>query len=282
MRSYRHLMPLPLLALAALGLSACAGMADAKMGYYSEATASPMVQAEGAYGGAGYGGDSYDDAEYDGLDEDSFNVDSRSMVEAKPDPARPDEPPTPDKTAPQEVEVPAKRLIIYDANLGLRVFRMDEVLDKARALNEKHGGWLQQSTSTSLVMRVPAENFEALVKELEALGEVSYRNVVGTDVTEEFFDLQIRLQNAMTLRERYVKLLTEAKSVEAALAIEKEMARLTEDIERMKGRLRFLRDRSAFSTVTLNLEQKQPTTSRGRVALPFGWLQGYHLESILD
>ncbi len=193
----------------------------------------------------------------------------------------PKEPPAAGE-AKDEVPVPKERMIIYDAQLGLLVFKVDEVLVTARELNKKHGGWVQQSTSNSLTMRIPVAKFDTFVAELEALGMVSYKNVVGTDVTEEFFDLEIRMKNAQQLRERYIELLKDAKTVEASLAIEKELARLTGDIERMKGRMRFLRDRAAFSTVTLTLEKRQPGVERSRVPLPFRWLQDYHVGSVLD
>ena len=183
---------------------------------------------------------------------------------------------------PGKVEPPSERLIIYNGQLGLSVFKLDERLKQAVALNKKYGGWVQQSTSSSLIMRVPAKSFEKLMGELEELGDVNFKNVIGTDVTEEFFDLQIRLKNAMSLRDRFIQLLAQAKTVESTIAIEKELARLTEKIERMKGRIRFLRNQAAFSTITLTLSPKQATANPGRIPLPFDWLREYNLDSVIQ
>lgn len=118
--------------------------------------------------------------------------------------------------------------------------------------------------------------------ELEELGDVNYRNVVGTDVTEQFYDTQIRLKNAEVLRDRYIELLRQAKTVEDSLAIERELARVTQDIELLKGKLRFLQNQIAFSTINLSLERKtQEPVKATRVPLPFGWMGQYHLDSVL-
>jgi len=187
---------------------------------------------------------------------------------------------SPEKSPP-DVETQQARMIIYTAQLGLLVFKVEEKLDEAAAMGKEHGGWIQQSTSSSLTIRVPAEKFEALLEGLQDLGDVSHKNVVGNDVTEEFFDLQIRMKNAMVLRDRFIALLAQAKSVEASIAIEKELARLTEQIERMKGRSRFLRDQSAYSTITIDFQPKQASVRPGRIPLPFDWLRDYSIEGVL-
>lgn len=200
-------------------------------------------------------------------------------VAAEPSPSSQDAPGDDSK---QPVPVPREQMIIYNADIGVEVFKVEETLAKVRALNKEMGGWVQQSTSTSLTMRIPVKEFDAFVEALSGFGDVTYKNVVGTDVTEQFFDLQIRMNNAVALRERYIELLKEAKSVEASLAIEKELARLTADIESMKGRLRYLKDRAAFSTITFNVALKNPTVRRSRVPLPFRWLSDYNLDGALN
>jgi hypothetical protein len=159
---------------------------------------------------------------------------------------------------------------------------MEDTLTKAEAIGEKYKGWVQQSTSTSLTLRVPAEQFEATMADLEALGDVNFRNVVGTDVTEQFYDTQIRLKNAEVLRDRYIELLRQARTVEDSLAIERELARVTQDIELLKGKLRFLGNQIAFSTINLSLQRKtQEPVKNTHVHLPFGWMGQYNLDSVL-
>jgi len=182
----------------------------------------------------------------------------------------------------EEAPVIGQRIIIYVADIGLYVFEIDATLKKAIALSIELGGWVQQSTSNTVLLRIPAQHFQTVLAEFETLGDVSYKNITGTDVTEEFLDTQLRLKNAMVLRDRYVELLAKAKNVEESLLIEKELGRITEEIERMKGRLKFLRDHAAYSTIKLLLQKKTDEPPHvTRVALPFDWLQSYRLENVL-
>jgi len=174
-----------------------------------------------------------------------------------------------------------RRLIIYVADLSLFVFDIDEALEAAGAAAKLKGGWVQRSTTEMLTIRVPVQNFDALLDALLELGTVNSKNIVGTDVSEEFFDLQIRLRNVEALRERFVKLLEQAKTVEDSLKVEKELARVTAEIERFKGRLKFLKDQGMNSTITVIFSKKPDVYRHSRVTLPFGWISGYSIESAL-
>ncbi|MEL6179463.1 MAG: DUF4349 domain-containing protein, partial [Myxococcota bacterium] len=82
-------------------------------------------------------------------------------------------------------DVPSKpaagqRLIIYRAEMGVYVFDVEQSLAEAAALTKANQGWVQQSTNTSLLLRVPVGQFDALVEALSGLGDVHTQNVVGT------------------------------------------------------------------------------------------------------
>jgi hypothetical protein len=175
------------------------------------------------------------------------------------------------------------RVILYSADLGLFVFDFKKTLASAVEITKAEGGYVQASTSNSVTLRVPAAKFESVLEKLDKLGDANFRNVVGTDVTEEYLDLNIRLRNAEALRDRLAALLLQAKEVKDALAIEKELARVTGEIEQLKGRIRFLSDRAAFSVITLHLEPKTSEQVHvDHIPLPFGWLQQYGLGEVLQ
>ncbi len=295
MTPWRRVLP-PLLSLALLGLTACAG------GYAEQASYARSYDA--AYGGEAAPGAAapkmaMEAEESGGLldgffnDGDKLAYDEAPAPEPAPDVSKPEAPPVTIKTAPQGApgdeapsaqktpEPPTQRIIIYTGELGLYVYEVDATLEQATKLTQEMGGWVQQSTSTSLMIRVPARNFEMIMAELVKLGDVSYKNVVGQDVTEEFYDLSIRLNNATVMRERYVELLKKATTVEDSLKIEQELGRITEEIERLKGRLKFLQQHASFSTITIQLSKKSDAPIRDtRVPLPFYWLQNYSLDEL--
>jgi hypothetical protein len=256
-------------------LSACgaaSGYADYAPTYAEAAPAAPMAKmvagGEGAF-----------------VSDDLDLQNEPEELEAPPEPSKPEADQGGDKQPADgqgEVPVPQSRLVIYRADLGLFVFDVEGTLKKAVAICDKYKGWIQQSTSESVTLRIPAESFEGVMAELDPLGDLNFRNVVGTDVTEQFYDTQIRLKNAEILRVRYIDLLKQARTVEDSLAIERELARVTEEIELLKGRLRFLKDQIAFSTITLHLQRKtQEPVSTTRVPLPFDWMGEYNIDGAL-
>jgi hypothetical protein len=106
--------------------------------------------------------------------------------------------------------------------------------------------------------------------------------VAAEDVTDQYVDLELRLRNAQAVRARLEKLL-ETASVRDAVEIHKELARVTEEIERLEGKLKLLRDRIAFSTITVSFERTEPQRVRTQQALlPFPWMRMMGLAPLLQ
>src|SRR5690606_10928958 len=84
------------------------------------------------------------------------------------------------------------------------------------------------------------------------------QNQKGEDVTEEFVDLEARIATTKKLEERILELLdTRDGEIKDVIDIERELARVRTDIERMEGRLRFLDDRTSLTTVTIEAREQQ-------------------------
>jgi len=165
-----------------------------------------------------------------------------------------------------------KRAVVYTGSLWMVVRSASEAADRVVAIAERAGGHLHAMAATSVTVRIPADRFRDCVAEVSRLGEVVRREIKGADVTDELRDLGTRLRNAQAVRERLAKLLDMAATVEDALLIEKELARVAGDIELLKGRLAHLADSVAFSTLTVRLNARAPA-ARKRPALPFAWVR---------
>ena len=102
----------------------------------------------------------------------------------------------------------------------------------------------------------------------------------GDDVTEQYVDLQSQLTNLEATRARIQEFLEDAKSVDEALRVNQELANIEAQIEQIKGRMNYLTDRSAFSTITINLEPEfpvltpTPTSTPRPTATPIPWKPG--------
>jgi two-component sensor histidine kinase len=192
----------------------------------------------------------------------------------------------PQKQAPDErtaTDATSGPLLIYQAILHLAVYQVQDNQRSVVAIARELEGYLAQQSDTIVVIRVPARRFQEALGRIEALGDVLHRNIQATDVSEEFRDTQIRLRNLEQVRDRLAALLAQARTVEESLQIERELERLTTEIESMKGRLRFLEDRIAFSTITVNFSPREQETLQGELFnLPFDFLYNLGLRTLLN
>ncbi|MGD8807771.1 MAG: DUF4349 domain-containing protein, partial [Chloroflexota bacterium] len=137
------------------------------------------------------------------------------------------------------------------------------------------GGWLVSSDlyessgykRGSVTIRIPAERFDDAVAEIKAMAlEVRSESTSSQDVTEEYVDLESRLANLEATADRVRGFLDEARNVEDALDVNRELSSLEGDIEVIKGRMQYLSQSAAYSTLTVNLipdEISQPVEIGG-------------------
>lgn len=131
----------------------------------------------------------------------------------------------------------------------------------------------------SLIIRVPSGNFDALIDAVgQGVEKFDVKRISKKDVGEEFVDLQARLKAKRALEERYLQLLAKAKNVEEMLQIERELAKIREEIEAKQGRLKYLQNQVSMSTISLRFyelteEVQAEATFGSRVsnALESGW-----------
>jgi hypothetical protein len=117
----------------------------------------------------------------------------------------------------------------------------------------------KQVRSATLELKVPASRFDELTGLLEPLGRLQFVNVGAEDVSEEFVDLTARVANGRRLEERLIELLrTRTGKLQDVLTVERELARVREEIERMEGRMRFLKSSAQLSTLSVNLFEPPP------------------------
>lgn len=169
----------------------------------------------------------------------------------------------------------AGRLVVYNAELYVVVANISDALNRAKAVATAMGGYLQAMDADSITVKVPATKFDDAIAAMEKLGEVTRKEIKGTDVTEQMQDLQIRLKNAKDMRERLSDLLKRAEKVEDALKIEKELERVAGEVELLEGKIQYLETNVAFSTLTVHVNSPVPQreiTPEARA--PIAWIRG--------
>ncbi len=160
-----------------------------------------------------------------------------------------------------------ERKILYSASLLLAVENPDSSNVKIGKIAQKYHGYVSQTGTSQTTIRVKSEELDQAVAEISALGKLQNKNLTGQDVTEEFMDYEIRLENAEKARARYLELLAKAENVEAALLVEKELERLNGIIDLMKGKMTRIEHLEAFSTITVNLKERKKPGVLGYVGI---------------
>jgi len=175
----------------------------------------------------------------------------------------------PEQVAPTETQDPAAApMVIRTGNASIQIDSLETAIGQVRALADRVGGYIANSQiqsgdnqvrSANIEIKVPANRFDALVTGLTPLGKVEYVNVSAQDVGEEFTDVTARVANSRRLESRLIELLaTRTGKLSDVLEIERELARVREEIERMEGRLRYLRAHVATSSLTVTVHEKAP------------------------
>jgi hypothetical protein len=109
-----------------------------------------------------------------------------------------------------------------------------------------------------VTVRVISSKFDAAFDDLKEVAlVVRSENVNTQDVTEEFVDLEARLQNKYRQEERLLDLFDKADKVEDLIKVESELARVRSDIERWEGRKRYLSSQTDYAQIVVMVEEDE-------------------------
>lgn len=164
----------------------------------------------------------------------------------------------------------AERQLIRTGELRVTVEEFADADDEARRIVESYDGFVseraretrerdgEEYVTGELVVRVPSDEFDATMADLEALGEVDRSATESEDVGERIADLEARLENREAERDRLRDLYEEANTTEDVLAVQSELADVQSEVERLDTRLDTLAERVALATIRVALSEEPP------------------------
>ena len=181
---------------------------------------------------------------------------------------------------------PVDKKIIKSGSLSLDVVDLDKVSKTIYDLVSVKEGYIQSSSRhdydnynrLNMQIRVPVADFKELYDSIAKLGDVTLDETNSQDVTEQYFDLEIRLSSLNVKKESLTKLFDKAKNVSEILQIENELNRVIYEIESVKGRLQYFDRNVAMSSISLSIFERNPASTieknnieRLKFALKDGW-----------
>jgi len=169
----------------------------------------------------------------------------------------------------QSMAEAANRKILRNGELTLEVASPADTERKITTIADALGGFVVTSESkqhdtgdpakqyleVNLVIRVPAAQFQTAFDQILSTGSrVIQQKKTGQDVTEEFIDLEARIKTQNALELQFLEIMKQATKVPDALEVQRQIAEVRTEIEKLEGRKRFLENRATLSTITVSLQ----------------------------
>ena len=162
----------------------------------------------------------------------------------------------------------ASNMIIRTATASVQVDSLEPAVALVRELATRLGGYVgssgivtgkNQLRQAAIEVKVPAARFDEVLSGLTPIGKLESVNVTAQDVGEEFVDVSARMDNARRLERRLIDLLAaRTGKLKDVLDVERELARVREEIDRYEGRLRYLKAHTAMSTLSVTVHEPLP------------------------
>ncbi|WP_030709851.1 DUF4349 domain-containing protein [Streptomyces griseus] len=152
--------------------------------------------------------------------------------------------------------------VIRTATLSVEVKSVPKAVAAARGAAEGAGGLvasenterLDDTYETShLVLRVPQERFQEVLRELAGSGKLLSRTSNAKDVTDQVVDVDSRISTQRASVARVRELMDQAEKISDVVALEGELSSRQSDLESLLAQQASLKDRTSLATITLDL-----------------------------
>lgn len=146
--------------------------------------------------------------------------------------------------------------IIKNGSVTIEVPNFTDIEQSITKWAEGLAGYVSQYSTyeqnCNFTVRIPAARFDSAISTIGDIGVLKERSVSSNDVSEQYYDLQTRLNNKLIMKEKLEKYLSQAKDVKDMLQIEVELNNAITDIENMTGRMKRLSGQIDYSTINVN------------------------------
>lgn len=160
-----------------------------------------------------------------------------------------------------------ERLVIKNAEMRVSVADPTEAMQAVTQLAKRLGGFVVTSESQSannasggyksawISIRIPTAKLDdalQAIRDLAADGKdgVLSESVSGQDVTADFVDSQSRIRNLEAAENQLMTLMENTSDLEQTLRVFKELTRTRQEIEVLKGHVKYLQEAASMSMIS--------------------------------
>ena len=156
-------------------------------------------------------------------------------------------------------------MIIRTAQLSVITKEFDKARANLEAILKRHRGYVGElkandttgsGRTLTATLRVPADQLDATLTEVKALGRVESESQSGQDVTSQYVDLQARLANARNTEQRLTDLLrNRTGKLSDVLEVEQELDRVRGQIEQMEAERKTMANQVSYATLNATISE---------------------------
>lgn len=159
--------------------------------------------------------------------------------------------------------------LILSADLSLETQDFEKTCADLESMTAAAGGYIESNGTSGAVgerwanytLRVPQEQFEACFAKIGETCHVVSSNRWSEDVTEQYTDIEIRLQTLTTKHERLLSLLDKASAMEDIISLENALADCEYEIDSLSGQKRHYDSLVDFSILSVSVRETQSLTA---------------------
>ena len=164
------------------------------------------------------------------------------------------------------------RLVIRNANLSIVVLDPGGAMEAISSMAEEMGGFVVTSNlykitssegveipQADITIRVPVEKLDEAIQTVKAMVEdpavdILTENVSGQDVTKDYTDTKSRLTNLEAAEIQLQNIMDSATKTEDVLAVYNQLVQIREQIEVLKGQVKYYEESAALSAINISLK----------------------------
>lgn len=171
----------------------------------------------------------------------------------------------------EKVSGSSERIVIQNSSLSLLVEDVRETGDRILATVKSMGGFMvdvnysnpEEQGYATISVRVPTDRLDEALREFRSSAvKVTSENLMGTDVTEQYEDLDRRIETLEATRAKFEEILEKAVTVDEIIRINQEIINIDSQIDQATGQKMALSDNARLTKVTVFL-------STDELALPY-------------
>ena len=170
-------------------------------------------------------------------------------------------------------KAPAGRKMTYSTRLVINVPDTVKGVKKASSIAEKYTGYVVYSDNSTANIKIPVAKALAALKEFETIGSTTSKTITANDITDHYTDTQVRLDNLRRLQKRLSELLSRAVKVDEIIRIERELSRVTTELERYQARMNILTKQVEMVDFNLSFNAVVTPNEIPRTIIPAAWVR---------